>query len=191
MKRLLFTAGLLALAAPLALAQTATWTPDPAHSEVDFVVRHMSLSNVHGRFGKVTGFIQFDSADVAKSSVQVAIDVTGVDTGVAARDNDLKGANFFDVAHYPTASFTSTSVAKSGTGLTVTGNLTLHGVTRPVTLQVDAPVGPVNGMGNKQHMGFSATATLDRTAFGIGVKYPNTMLSDEIKLTIELDAVKQ
>ncbi len=191
MKRWLSALGVLALAAPLAIAQATAWNIDPNHSEVDFTVRHMSLTNVHGRFGKVTGTIQLDLSDLSKSSVQVSIDVSGVDTGVANRDNDLKGTNFFNVAQYPTATFTSTSVSKSANGLTVVGNLTLHGVTQPITLEVEGPEGPVAGMGNKQHTGYSATATIDRTAFAIGSKYPNAMLSNEIKLTIEVDAVKQ
>lgn len=195
MKRPLSALGILALAAPLAahlaMAQATSWNIDPNHSEVDFAVRHMSLTNVHGRFGKVTGDIQLDQSDLSKSSVQVTIDVSGVDTGVASRDNDLKGENFFNAAQYPTATFTSTSVSKSANGLTVAGNLTLHGVTKPVTLDVEGPEGPMPGMGHKQHTGYSATATIDRTAFGIGTKYPAAMLSDEIKLTIEVDAVQQ
>jgi polyisoprenoid-binding protein YceI len=199
MKRPLSALAVLALAAPLAAhmatAQATGWTIDPNHSEVDFTVRHMSLTNVHGRFGKVTGTIQLDQSDLSKSSVQVTIDVSGVDTGVANRDNDLKGANFFNVAQYPTATFTSTSVSKSANGsangLTVAGNLTLHGITKPVTLEVEGPEGPMPGMGNKQHTGYSATATVDRTAFDIGSKYPSAALGDEIKLIIEVDAVKQ
>jgi len=191
LKRLLSWGGILAMAAPLALAQTTNWTPDPAHTEVDFSALHMSLSKVHGRFGKVTGVLHYDAADVTKSSVQMTIDVTGVDTGVGMRDNDLKSANFFDVAQYPTATFTSTGVAKSGDGLTIAGNLTVRGVTKPVTLHVDAPMGPMKGMGNKQHIGFSATTTVDRTAFGLGMKYPNAAISDAIQLTIEMDAVQQ
>jgi polyisoprenoid-binding protein YceI len=195
MKRPLSALGILALAAPLAAhmaaAQATGWTIDPNHSEVDFTVRHMSLTNVHGRFGKVTGSVQLDQSDLSKSSVQVTIDVSGVDTGVANRDNDLKGANFFNVAQFPTATFTSTSVSKNASGLAVTGNLTLHGITKPVTLEVEGPEGPMPGMGNKQHTGYSAMATIDRTAFDIGTKYPNAALSDEIKLTIEVDAVKQ
>lgn len=199
MKRSLSALGILALAVPLAanlsanlaMAQATGWTIDPNHSEVDFTVRHMSLTNVHGRFGKVTGTVQLDQNDLAKSSVQVTIDVSGVDTGVAARDNDLKGTNFFNVAQYPTATFTSTSVSKSANGLTVAGNLTLHGITKPVTLEVEGPEGPMPGMGNKQHTGYSATATVARKDFDIGSKYPNAALSDDIKLTIEVDAIKQ
>ncbi len=195
MNRPVSVLAVLILAAPfaahLAHAQATGWTIDPNHSEVDFTVRHMSLTKVHGRFGKVTGTIQLDQSDLSKSSVQVTIDVSGVDTGVTSRDNDLKGANFFNVAQFPTATFTSTRVAKSPNGLTVAGNLTLHGITRPVTLEVEGPEGPMPGMGNKLHTGYSATATIDRTAFDIGTKYPNSMLSNQIELTIEVDAIKQ
>ena len=125
----------LALAAPLAIAQTSTWVPDKAHSGVDFSVLHLSLSNVRGHFGNIGGTVVLNEVDITKSSVNVTIDVATVDTGVAQRDGDLKGANFFDVAQFPTATFVSTSIAKNGTGLTVSGNLTLHGVTKPVVLQ--------------------------------------------------------
>lgn len=191
MKGLFAISAMIALATPLAIAQTSTYTLDPAHSSVDFTVRHLSLSNVHGRFGKVTGTIQMDAADMSKSSVQVTIDVTGIDTGVTPRDNDLKSDHFFNVAVYPTATFTSTSVTKSSSGLTIAGNLTVHGVSKPVTLQVDGPAGPVSGMDHKPHIGFSATATLNRMDFGIGPGYPDSMIGDQIQLTIDLDAGKQ
>ena len=191
MKRLALTAGLLALAAPLALAQASTWIPDRAHSEVDFTIRHMSLSNVRGRFGNIGGKIVIDEADIAKSSVEVTIDVNTVDTGVQARDADLKSDSFFDVAKFPTATFTSTSVARNGSNLTVTGNLTLHGVTKPVVLEVEGPSGPIPGMDHKPHSGFSASTTISRTAFGIGTKYPASVLGDDVKMTVDLDVVKQ
>jgi len=191
MKQLAVVTAVLALAAPLAVAQTTTWTPDPNHSEVDFTIRHLSLTNVRGRFGKITGTIIYDPADISKSSVQITIDVTGVDTGVTQRDNDLKSANYFDVANFPGATFVSTGVARNANGLTVIGNLTVHGVTKSVTLMVEPPVGPIDGMGNTKHMGFSATTTIDRTAFGIGAKMPNAMLSDNVQLEIELDAMLQ
>lgn len=192
MKRLAFAASILALAAPVAMAQATTWKADPAHSSVEFGIRHMGLSTVHGRFGKTEATINYNEADVSKSSVTATIDVTGVDTGVSPRDNDLKSASFFDVAQYPSASFTSTSVAKSGNGLTVAGNLTLHGITKPVTLNVDGPVTPQESpMDHKMHSGFEATAIVSRSAFGIGPKYLPAMLGDEVKLTIELEVAKQ
>ena len=192
MKRLAVTLGMLAMALPMmAVAQTSTWTPDKAHSEVDFSILHMSLSKVHGRFGLSAGQIQWNEADVTKSTVTVTIDVNTVDTGVSPRDSDLKSAGMFDVAQFPTATFTSTSVAKTANGLTVNGNLTLHGVTKPVVLQVEGPMGPVPGMDKKPHAGFSATTTISRTAFGIGTKYPAAVLGDDVSLSIEMDVVKQ
>lgn len=192
MKRLAMILGVLGMAAPFAaVAQTSTWTPDKAHSEVDFTILHMSLSKVHGRFGNIGGEIVWNSADVTKSTVNVTIDVNTVDTGVGPRDNDLKSANYFDAAQFPSATFVSTSVAKAANGLTVNGNLTVHGVTKPVVLQVEGPMGPVPGMGGKLHAGFSATTTVSRTAFGIGAKTPAAVLGDDVQLSIELDVVKQ
>lgn len=190
-KRFSFVFGLLLLAAPLAQAQSSTWIPDKAHSGVDFSILHMSLSRVRGHFGNIGGTIVLDESDITKSTVNVTIDVNTVDTGVASRDGDLKSASFFDVAQFPTATFVSTSVAKKSGGLTVNGNLTLHGVTKPVVLQVEGPTGPVPGMDKKPHSGFSATTTISRTAFGIASKFPAAVVGDEVKLTIDLDVAKQ
>ncbi len=190
-RRLASILGMLALAAPLALAQTSTWVPDKAHSGVDFSILHMSIAKVRGHFGNIGGTIVWNEADITKSTVNVTIDVTTVSTGVTQRDNDIKSAKFFDVAQFPTATFVSTSVSKSGAGLTVSGNLTLHGVTKPVVLQVDGPTGPVNGMDKKPHSGFSATTTLKRTDFGIATGFPTTVVGDDVALTIDLDVAKQ
>lgn len=190
-KRLLCLLASSVLLSPLALAQTSTWVPDKAHSDVDFSILHMSLSKVHGHFGNIGGTITWNDADVTKSTVNVTIDVTTIDTGVSARDGDLKGASYFDVAQFPTATFVSTSVSKTANGLTVNGNLTLHGVTKPVTLTVEGPTGPVNGMDHKPHAGFSATTTIKRTDFGIGSKVPATILGDDVSLSIDLDVAKQ
>jgi polyisoprenoid-binding protein YceI len=191
MKHFVSLAALLALAAPLALAQPSTWVSDTAHSEADFSVTHLSISKVNGRFGKVQATVIYDAANIANSSVKAAIDVTTVKTGEDGRDNHLKTPDFFDTANFPTATFVSTAVSKSGSNLIVNGNLTLHGVTKPITLVVEGPAGPVEGMDHKQHAGFSATTTISRSAFGIGAKFPAAMVGDEVKLTIELDVAKQ
>lgn len=191
MKRLAILTSVLAVSGTLALAQTSTWTPDKAHSEVDFSILHMSLSRVHGHFGNIAGTISWNESDISKSAVNMTIDVSTVDTGNSSRDADLKSANFFDVAQYPTATFISTGVSKTDNGLTVNGNLTLHGVTKPVTLQVEGPSGPVSGMDHKPHAGFSATTTINRSDFGLAPKMPAAMLGDDVKLQIELDAAKQ
>jgi len=191
MKRLAFVTAILALAAPLALAQTSTWTSDPNHSEVDFSISHLTVSNIHGRFGHVAATIAYNEADVTKSTVNATIDVTAVDTGEDARNNHLKSPDFFDVATYPSATFTSTSVAKGGNGLLINGNLTLHGVTKPVVLNAEGPRGPAPGMDHKPHAGFSATTTVKRSDFGIGGKFPSAAIGDDVKLNIELEIVKQ
>lgn len=191
MKRTMIASCLLALAASPLLAQSSTWISDPAHSEVDFSITHMSISNIHGRFGNVAATISLDEADIAKSKVTATIDVGSVDTGVEARNNHLKTPDFFDTAKFPTATFISTGVTKSGNGLKVAGTLTLHGITRPVVLEVEGPTGPVPGMDHKPHSGFSATTTISRSAFEIGPNFPSAVVGDEVKLTIEVEAVKQ
>ena len=191
MKHLAILTGMLALAAPLALAQTSTWVSDPNHSEVEFTITHFSVSKIHGHFGNVKATIVYNETDVTKSTVTATIGVDTVDTGVDQRNNHLKSADFFDVATMPTATFTSTSVLKNGSHLTVTGNLTLHGVTKPVVLDVEGPNGSMTDPRGKVHTGFSATTKLDRTAFGIGPKFPAAMVGDEVTLDIEIEAVKQ
>jgi polyisoprenoid-binding protein YceI len=190
-KRLTLLTGILTFAAPLALAQTSTWTSDPAHSEVDFSVSHLTVSNVHGRFGHVNATIAYNEADVTKSTVNATIDVSGLDTGEDERNTHLKSPDFFDVAATPTATFTSTSVTRSDTGLTINGNLTVRGVTKPVVLHAEGPRGPAPGMDHKPHAGFSATTTLNRTDFGIGAKFPAAVVGEEVKLDIELEIVKR
>ncbi len=190
-RRLALVLGALALAAPLTMAQTSTWVPDKAHSAVDFTILHLSLSNVRGHFGNIGGSVVWNDADITKSTVNITIDVTTVDTGVTPRDNDLKSANWFDVAQFPSATFASTSISKTGTGLAISGNLTVHGVTKPVVLQVDGPKGPITGLDKKPHCGFSATTTIKRTDFGIGAKVPFTVVGDDVALTIDLDLAKQ
>jgi len=192
MKRLALIIGILALAAPVAMAQYSTWTSDPNHSEVDFSIRHGGVSNDHGRFGNVIATLVYNEADVTKSTVTATIDVSTVNTGVAARDTDLSSDKFFEVAKFPIATFTSTNVAKNGSKLTVSGNFTVHGVTKPIVLDVEGPSTPVEGMkDHKAHSGFTATTTISRTAFGIGTVVPPAMVGDDVKLTIELEIIKQ
>ena len=195
MHRLALSLALSALAASTlgasASAQTSTWKIDPAHSEVDFAVRHMSVSTVHGRFGGLDGAIQLNEQDPSKSTVNVTINTTTIDTGVSPRDTDLKSANYFDVQKFPTATFTSTKVEKNGAGYTISGNLTLHGVTKPVVLAVEPPTGPAPGMDHKPHMGYTATTTFNRKDFGIGAGAPDAVISEQVKLTIELEVAKQ
>jgi polyisoprenoid-binding protein YceI len=193
--KLLKLAAILILAAPFAAplaanAEVSTWKADSAHSEAYFSVKHLAITNVRGRLGKVEATLTWDDKDVTKSTVNATIDLNGLDTGNTGRDTDIKGDSWFNAEKFPTATFVSTSVAKSGTGLKVTGNLTLKGVTKQVVLDVDGPTAPITGMDKKPHTGFSATAAIHRTDFGIGAA-PDSIVSDEVKITIDLDFAKQ
>ena len=191
MKAIRFALAALALAAPLAMAQTSTWKNDPAHSEVDFTIKHLGISNVHGRFGHVDAVLTYDEKDITKSTVKATIDVSGLKTGEDARDNHLKSPDFFDAEKVPSATFESTSVTKGGSGLQIAGNLTIKGVTKPVVLDVDGPSAQVPGMDHKPHVGFEATVTIHRSDFQLGSKFPAAVVGDDVKLTIDLDAAKQ
>jgi polyisoprenoid-binding protein YceI len=185
---------LLAGMATFAYAQPSTWKIDPSHSAANFSVRHLGISNVHGRFGGVSGQIVLDPADLTKSSVHATIDTTTIDTGVAMRDTDLKSDHFFDVAKFPTMVFVSKSIAKNGEGYTVTGDLTMHGVTKPVVLTMEAPSGEV-AMGKQTRRGFDATTTLHRKDFGLTydetlTKAGDAMIGDDVKVTLEVEAAK-
>lgn len=191
MKLVKAASAVLAFVAPLAIAQPSTWKSDPAHSEVDFAVKHLALTNVHGKFGKVDATLVYDEQDVTRSTVNATIDITGIDTGEEARDKHLKTDTFFDVDKFTKATFVSTSVAKGGSGLLVSGNLTIKGITKPVILDVSGPTAPVQGMDKKTHLGFEATTTLHRTDFGLGSSFPDAVISNDVKVTIEVDAAKQ
>lgn len=123
--------------------------------------------------------------------MDLTIDVSAIDTEESARDAVLKSASFFNVDKYPTATFVSTGVEKTAGGFAVTGNLTLRGVTRAVVLTVEGPNGPVTGMDQKLHAGFTATASIDRKDFGIGTSFPSGIVGDQVKLSIDLEIVKQ
>jgi len=173
-----------------AAAQTSTWKIDPNHSGVQFVIRHMGVSNIHGSFGNVTGTISWDEKDQTKSSVEAVIDATTVNTTVAARDKHLKSADFFNVEKYPTLTFKSTAVKKVNGKLQLVGDLTLAGVTKSVTFDVEGPSTP-RTMKGKTISGFSASGTLKRSEFIFGPKFAPPMLGDEIKFTIDLEIDKQ
>ncbi len=170
-------------------AQKATWTIDSAHSSVSFQIRHLGVSNVHGSLTGVKGTVDYDSTDPTKSSVAATIDAATVNTNNDGRDKHLKSPDFFDVEKNPTISFKSTSVTKSGGKMQLTGDLTLNGVTKPITLDLDGPATPMTQRG-KLVSGFTATGTLKRADYNFGSKYTAPMLGDDVKLTIELEINK-
>lgn len=185
----------LAVGAGAMSAQAKDWKIDAAHSEADFSIKHMAISTVHGTFRGVSGVVKYDPADVVKSGVEASIDVASVDTGVAPRDAHLKSPDFFDVAKFPTMTFKSTSISKAGDHYDVTGNLTLHGVTKQVVLKLEEPGKEEPGMDGKSvHRGFSATTTINRKDFGLTwngtLKSGDSVLGDEVKIELDIEAVQ-
>lgn len=185
---------LLLGATSIAYAQSKTLSIDPNHSEADFSITHMAISRVHGQFSHITGTIVLDAKNMSKSSVDATIPVKTVDTGVTMRDNDLRSNHFFEVAKYPTMVFKSTSVTPDSGGYKVIGNLTIHGVTRPVTLQME-PLGKPVTLRGQIHRGFQATTSLNRENFGLKwnsmLPDGNAMIGNEVKITLNVEAIQK
>jgi polyisoprenoid-binding protein YceI len=179
----------VALLAVSASARADTWQIDPMHTLAQFSVRHMGISTVRGSFTKVSGSIQYDAADLSKTVIDVTIDAASVDTGVSMRDNDLRSDKFFDVAKYPTLTFKSKRVEAAGSGkLRVIGDLTIHGVTKEVTLEVEGPSDSMKDPRGNLHMGASASTKISRKDFG--VTGAAMMVGDEIPITIDVELTK-
>jgi polyisoprenoid-binding protein YceI len=178
----------LAMAASAA-AQTGTWQIDPALSSAQFSVRHLGVSTVRGAFMKVSGSAKYDSTDPSKGSLDATIEATSVDTRVEMRDNDLRSPNFLDVAKYPTITFHSKQTKAAGAGkLQITGDLTIHGVTKEVVLDVDGPSAPIKDPWGNQRFGASASTKIKRQDFG--VNGAPGIVGDEITITIDAELIQ-
>jgi polyisoprenoid-binding protein YceI len=178
-----------------ALAQTSNWNVDPAHSTAQFTVRHLAISNVTGNFTKVTGSVVLNEKDITLSQVSASIDVSSVDTRVEARDKDLRSPNFFDVEKYPTIEFKSKRIVSSGGRLQVIGDLTIHGTTREVTLDVDGPTPELTDPWGNLRRGISATTTINRKDFNLVynnlLKTGEAVVGDTVKIQIDVEIVKK
>jgi polyisoprenoid-binding protein YceI len=192
MNRRFFTAALSVLlftgAGAFASAQSSTWTIDKNHAQTNFKIRHMGVSEVRGSISGVAGTIVWNEKDLSKSSVEATIDTNTVSTNNDGRDKDLKSDHYFNVEKFPTMTFKSTSVSRVNGKLQVVGDLTLAGVTKSVTLDVDGPTAPQKGMGGKMVIGLSATGSIKRSDFNFAPKMPAIALGDEVQITIDVEA---
>ena len=189
MKNILVSVSIaLAVSLPC-FAEASAWQLDPPHSAAQFSVKHMGISTVRGTFTKLSGTAHYDPADVKNDSVDVTIEAASVDSRVEMRDNDLRSDHFFDVQKYPTITFKSTKVESAGDDkLKIIGDLTIRGITKSVTLDVDGPSKPVNDGRGRLHMGVSASTKVNRTDFGM-TGYQG-MVGNDVTLTIDAELVQ-
>lgn len=197
MKRAFSLAIVVAALSLPALAQTPAapvWTIDTPHSSAEFTVRHMMVSKVKGRFGKVTGTVTGDLAKPETAVVDVTIDAASIDTDNDDRDKHLSSADFFEVEKYPTITFKSKKIEKAGNGYRMTGDLTMHGITREVELAVDGPAAPVKA-GKSLRSGASATTRLSRKDYGLvwnrALEAGGVTVSDEVDVVLEIELVQK
>jgi len=174
---------------------TTPWNLDPVHSVAEFKVKHMMISNVKGQFTALKGVLSLDEQDVSKSYVEATIDASSINTREAQRDAHLKSADFFDVEKFPTLSFKSTNVSRdSGGDLAVSGDLTIHGVTRKVTFAIEGPTAPGKDPWGNIRVGLSASAKINRKDFGLtwnaALETGGILVGDEVTITLDVQFIK-
>ena len=176
-----------------AAAVATSWKVDPSHSHAEFAVHHLMISTVKGRFADVTGTLSGDETDPAGASIELLIPVASIDTRESQRDAHLRSADFFDADNYPVIRFASSTIARVGSHFTVTGDLTIRGVTKAITLEVEAG-GRVRDPWGGERIGFSATTRLNRKDFGLvwnqALETGGVLVGDEVKVTVELELVR-
>lgn len=180
---------------PEAATAASTWNIDPVHSTAQFKVRHMMISNVKGEFTGVAGKLEFDNADVTNSRVEATIEAATINTRDPQRDAHLRTADFLDVESFPALTFRSTRISKQGDGdLNVSGDLSIHGVTRNVVFEVEGPSAPMNDPWGNERIGLSATTRINRKDFGLSwnaaLETGGVLLGDEVTITLDVQFVK-
>jgi polyisoprenoid-binding protein YceI len=177
-----------------AVAAQTTWSIDAAHSSVEFAVKHLMISTVRGRFPDLTGTVQLDSEHPNNSTIDVAVNVASIDTRQEQRDEHLRSADFFDVANFPALTFKSTRVRRDGDDFQIDGELTIRGVTRPVTLHATEE-GRTRDPWGGERIGYSATTKINRRDFGLTwnqvLEAGGFAVGDEVKITVDVELVKQ
>jgi polyisoprenoid-binding protein YceI len=181
--------------APRVTAGTTTWNIDPVHSNAQFKVKHMMISNVKGEFTAVTGKLELGSPDITKSRIEASIDATTINTRDAQRDAHLKSADFFDVEKFPALTFKSTRVSKKGDGeLAVEGDLSMHGVTRQVAFEVEGPSAPKKDPWGNTRIGLSATTRINRKDFGLtwnaALETGGILVGEDVAITVDVEFIK-
>jgi polyisoprenoid-binding protein YceI len=195
MRNAAIIAAILSLAFP-AVARSAPWEFDPVHTGVQFKVRHLMVSHVRGNFEKVSGKITYDESDITKSTAEVTIDAASINTRDAKRDSDLRNPDFLDVVKYPTISFRSKKVEKTGDGrLNLTGDLTIKGVTKEVVLAVEGPTKPSKDPYGNLRVGGSATTRINRKDFGLtwnmALETGGVLVGDDVDITIDIEIFRK
>lgn len=174
---------------------TKLYQIDPSHSTAGFSVKHMMIAKVQGGFEKMRGTFKYDQADLSMSSVEVEIEAASINTREAQRDAHLKSADFFDVEKYPTLSFRSTRFEEFDDGLYVTGDLTIHGVTKPVRLELERPTDEVKDPWGNQKIGVSGKTKIKRKDFGLtwnaALEAGGVLVGDDIAINLEIQLVRQ
>jgi polyisoprenoid-binding protein YceI len=172
-----------------------TWEIDPAHTTFQFSVRHMMVSNVKGVFHKFSGSFDIDDKDLTKTRASAVIDAASIDTGIEKRDEDLRSANFFDVAKYPKITFASKRVEKVGNGYRMTGDLTIHGITREVILDMEGLDTVIKDPWGNMRRGATFTTKINRKDFGLTynklLETGGVVVGDEVKISVEVEVVKK
>jgi len=179
----------------LAAAQSATWTIDPGHSAATFSVRHMVIANVKGEFAGPVGSATFDPKDLSTLRVEATIDARTINTRNADRDKDLRGDQFFDVAKYPKITFKSRSVTVEGPGkLKVLGDLTIKGITKPVTLDIEGPTAEIKDIWGSRRVGATATTTINRRDFNIVynsmLEAGGAVVGDQVSISLDIELTR-
>jgi len=177
------------------VATTTTWNIDSVHSSAQFKVKHMMISNVKGDFTTVTGSLKFDGENIANSYVEASIDARTINTCDAQRDAHLKSPDFFDVEKFPVLTFKSTRIStKSGGELTVAGELTIHGVTRPVVFEVEGPSAPMKDPWGNTRLGLSASTRINRKDFGLtwnaALETGGILVGEEVAINLDVQFIK-
>lgn len=193
MKAATFRRCVLALPAILSLIGAAasaaeTYTVDPVHSSISFMIQHAGLSKIHGRFNDFSGKITIDSDDPSKSTFSITIPIDSIDTNNVKRDEHLRAPDYFNSKQFPTMTFQSTKVKPIDGGLEVTGDLTMHGVTKSITMKLKGGDKVVEFPKGKQRIGVDSSFSIKRSDFGVTVE--PTALGDEIPITIGIEAAK-